>query len=212
MSAQEEEKQHFHRTKKIKLSSLSDQEIANFMDSIEDDDFEDFDDSIEDPDYECDEIIPDSIDDTDYECNKVIPEDDNMLHDCINTLHSTLLKKAVHLSINASSSSLNSISAEPVDANLTQDGPTAEVSDNASTLQKQPEAEISFKAHKRPRSPLPIIELSGPQAIPLSGSFTGSGKYIKTFVPKKEIYSVYVYASLFVYNKRVFGIQEYTMA
>lgn len=154
------------KQKKVKLSLLNDDEIEKFLNSIEDDDDDeiDLDNSIEDPDYRCDELEP---------------EDNEMISDCLQVMDSSTFMNAINLSINVSTFSLNPTDVQhhipSIDDNASSDNtPRAESSIDLSERQKI-EATTSMKSKKRARSPLPIIESSGPQVTPSSGGFTGSG-------------------------------------
>lgn len=173
MSRRGEKDRDCYKQKKFNLCSLTDEEIADLMNSIEtDDEFEeDSDNSIEDPDYRCDDNLK--------------PEENAMIDDCLQLIDSSSLVNAIDLSMNVGdfSSNITDVSQQ-VSVTVTNEKENAVPQDNIITelpesisAKPQIEATTSLKPKKRARSPLPSVEASGPQIIPTAGGFTGGGQY-----------------------------------
>lgn len=149
---------HRKYTKKVNLSVLSDEQIREFFESVEtdSDDELDSDDSVEDPDYVLDTIRPDR-------------STEEYIEECI-------------VKINLAASEQPSISQAA--ASETRNISQVTISEQPSTSQAgasgQPtQAAVSqFRPEKRPRSPLPTIETTGPIGKPTAGGYTGQGKLI----------------------------------
>lgn len=174
------------RKKKYNISTMTDEQIEDLMNSVYDSDdgsdYTDDDDSVADPDY-------------DYQTDVLTAEDEPVLNLDQTTStpemsttnpDETFLIQAVNLSLNVT----YNVSEESVEViqNLSQttstpEMATTELSTNdpesaqqiaSTSTQVTAKTITTFKPPKRPRSPLPIVEVTGPRIVPSAGGFTGT--------------------------------------
>lgn len=152
-------------TGRVRLSDISDEDLAEFMDSVETDD-----------DYSSD----DTLDDPNYEPEAISAEDAHAISQCLHDMdHQTsdmFIANAVNLSLNLSGMDLPSASST---AHFNHSAAIVAAEETVSTEEEQtvePIPSTSFiqltstPAHsKRPRSPLPSIETTGPVFVPSRG-------------------------------------------
>ncbi|XP_049307376.1 uncharacterized protein LOC125777160 [Bactrocera dorsalis] len=133
---------------------MTDEEIEQLMNSTllsdEESEYEDDDNSIVDPDYVVDQISP---------------EEDQIIDDVLCEMNNSVVDNEVGLSLNFST--LSGVSSEAVER-IPYTSITSTDAEAATTTKK------ANKPRRRPHSPLPTTESTGPQVIPSSGGFTGS--------------------------------------
>lgn len=164
-------------SKRVRLEVLSEEELIEFIDSVQtDEESSEDDDSVVDPDYVVDNIETDS-------------SAEHEIHQCIEKMSaedSSAFVQAMNFSLiditnvePAASSTFVAPDNESVTANETVVGSIEtvevevedEVQPSTSTAEKE-----HFKPPKRARSPLPVIEETGPASVPSAGGFILGGK------------------------------------
>lgn len=153
------------RRKKVNMSKLSDDELLDFMDSVESDEDFSSDDSLLDPDFN-----PDAI--TTLQQNAI----DEYVEQLENRGEEYYISHAVNVSLNISSDDIPSASStmNPIEEIAAEE--IVETQAVASTSAATQPSKSFFKTPKRPRSPLPAAESSGPTVVPSACGFTGAGK------------------------------------
>lgn len=168
--------------KQVKLSDLTDDQLLEFMDSVETDEEADFssDDELDDPTFNVQD-------------HEISPEDEQCISQSLETMQESdaFIAEAVNYSLNISkidtpsaSSTLNQAQAvEIVELDVVEE--TASLLEEACVVAAVPSTSTAvqpgtstpvFKASKRPRSPLPTMEVTGPMNVPSAGGFMGQGK------------------------------------
>lgn len=166
-----------NKSKKFNLSNMNDDELQEFMDSVETDESDSGDfssgDEFNDPDY-----IPDEISAEEEQCISQAIREMNAGET------SDFFIQAVNMSLNvydlppASSTIIETVAAtETVEtteaiASTSQAMETLEIAEETETVES---TTSHFKPQKRPRSPLPSIEITGPDIVPSAGGFIGAG-------------------------------------
>lgn len=150
------------RSCKLKLSDLSDEQLNSVLKGVAESSEEDFssDDDMKDPNYEPDHITP---------------EDEFCISECLRQMEKETTDVVMS---NVMDATKNISETEPSASSTLQHGTYEEVEvDVVETVGGEPPEQLmSLPATKRARSPLPVIESSGPITVPSAGGFTGSGK------------------------------------
>lgn len=154
--------------KQVKLSDLTEDELIEFMDSVESGEDYSTDDEYDDPTFAPNEIS----------AHEISPEEEECIQECIQNMENSdaFIAEAANFSLNISaieppsaSSTLNPAEAariEYVDVPVFEEQ-AADVPTTSTAVQKP---------GKRPRSPLPFLETTGPIYVPSTGGFTGESK------------------------------------
>lgn len=155
---------------RFNISAMTDEQLMEFMDSVETDEENDFsrDDEDKDPNYMPDEISP---------------EEEHCISQCIRDMDNSdmFIARAIDMSLNISALDAPSGSSTLVGITETENVENIQVEETVTTsAPEEPVASTSAKKPaKRARSPLPMVESSGPTNVPSAGGFIGEGKNCK---------------------------------
>lgn len=160
--------------KKFNLSKLSDEQLKELMDSVETDE-----------EYEDDFNSDNDYNEPDYYPNEISAEDDHSISQCIREMQDeqcNFSMQDVSISFN-----ISSIDDEPSASNSITITTATEIAVNTeaetSTSTNSEALTVSgSKPQKRARSPLPLVENTGPSIVPSAGGFTGSSTIGRQFL------------------------------
>lgn len=120
------------------------------------------------------EVDEDSVRDSDYVCDEITPKDTAMINCCLEHLKTTALLNAVIFSSITINDRPLQYAPLATTAALAESTPPTRITCLCSKNRHHTNSSHHniFQVTEKTRSPLPVIEDSGPQAVPSAGAFT----------------------------------------